>query len=334
MKMVSTCFRKTKLVCFLTITTLGMRAMNMSAIDNEQEVKRFRLGQRLGDSLVKGCVVFTGVIQSLGALEKEPGQTDEVRAMKTRTVNMKLTEWLYGQSDGDFTQLLFTGRPTMSKTSVGPWLAWEGVTLSVGGQLLVVRWAPLAHRPNWRGVPEDVALVVSDPSLFAGIHEAVAQHRQLERDPGDVAKAPQLLREKHDSLFTGYLLKYLMDGEGVRDVDKAALTLSGLLGHESVPEEGREAIARWLTSDFYRLQEPTRRAVSQTLIVSASADDASAAYPAVTALVRLCDLELLNLKPLLSHEHQHRIAENYRALRAQNRVEQGHPEFELQLGLR
>jgi hypothetical protein len=327
-------FRKSKLICFLTITAmLGMRAMNMSAIHNEQEIQRFRLGQRLGDALVKGCVVFTGIIQSLGELEKEPGEADARRALMTRNVNMKVTEWLYGQGNGDTLQLLYAARPAMSKTSLGPWLAWEGATLDVGAQLLVVRWAEHAPRPNW-GKPEDVAFVVSDRSLFTPMREAIAEHRRLERDPGAAAKTPQLLRDKQDSLFTGYLLTYLMDGEGVREVDKAAVMLSGLLGHESVSGEGREAIANWLTSNFYRLEESTRRAVTEALIASASADDASAANPALTVLARLCDLQMLNLKPILTQARQHKIVENYRAFRAQNKAEPGYPEFELQLGLR
>src|SRR6266852_831459 len=304
------CFRVSKLIWFRTVAILSVGAMGMYAQGSEQEMERFGLGQRLGDCLVKGCVVFTGITRSLGKLEKEPGVADERRAVMTRKVDIKVGEWLYGQGTGDTVQLLYAARPALTKTSLGPWSAWEGNSLDVGGQLLVVRWAKEAPRPSWLGKPEDVAFVVSDKSLFAPMREAIAQHRRFERNPDEVAKIPQLLRDKQDSVFRGYLLTYLMNGEGVRNVDKAADMLSGLLGHESVPGPGRAAIADWLASTFYRLAEPTRKAATEALVVSASADDARVANPALTVLVRLGDLQMLNLKPLLTQARQRKIVEN------------------------
>lgn len=306
----------------------------MYAQDSEREMERFGVGQRLGDCLVKGCVVFTGIIQSLGKLEKEPGVADEQRAVMNRKVGIKVGEWLHGQGNGDTVQLLYAARPAVSKTGLGPWLAWEGVSLNVGGQLLVVRWAKEAPRPSWLGKPDDVAFVVSDRSLFAPMREAISQHLRFERDRDEAAKIPQLLRDKQDSLVRGYLLTYLMNGEGVHNVDKAAAMLSGLLGHESVPGPGRAAIADWLASTFYRLAEATRKASTEALVVSASADDARIANPALTVLVRLGDLQMLNLKPHLTQARQRKIVENYHVFRTQNKVQQGHPEFEAQLGLR
>jgi hypothetical protein len=45
-------------------------------------------------------------------------------------------------------------------------------------------------------------------------------------------------------------------------------------------------------------------------------------------------MQMLTLKPFLTPDRQHRIAENYRAFRAQDKTQQGHPEFEAQLGFR
>lgn len=305
----------------------------MYAQDSDQETERFSLGQRLGDCLAKGCVVFTGVIQSLGALQKEPGEPDERRAVMTRKVDMKVGEWLYGPVKVASAQLIYAKRPEMSKTALGPWLAWEGATIEVGVQLLVVRWAPEAPRPHWMGQPEDVAFVVSDKSLFAPLREAIAQHLRFERAPGDAAKIPELLREKQDGLIRGYLLTYLIDVEGVRDVDKAAVMLTGLLSHPSLPEQGTEAIADWLASTFYRLAEPARKVTTEGLIVSASGDDTRSASPALSVLVRLGDMGMLQLKPLLTPTGQRKIVENYRTFQAKNH-EPGHPEFETQLGIK
>ena len=302
--------------------------------DSEREMERFGVGQRLGDCLVRGCVVFTGVVRSLGPLKPEPGEPDERRAVMTRTVDIKVSEWLYGQGTGDTVELLYAARPSLTKTGAGPWLAWEGVSLEVRGELLVARWAKEAPRPSWLGTPEDVALAASDRSLFAPVREAITRHRQFEHDPGEVAKTRQLLREKQDSVLKGYLLTYLMDGEGVRNVDRAAAILSGVLGYESLPGPARSAVADWLASTFYLLTEATRKAATEALVVSASTDDTGIANAALSVLVRLGDMQLLNLKPLLTPERERKIAENYRVFRAQEKTRQTHPEFELQLGLR
>lgn len=326
--------RHAALVCGLTATMLSVGATGMQPQDNEQSAVRFELGQRLGECLVRGCLVFTGVVQSLGTPQKEAGVADEARAVMTRTVDIKVGEWLYGQGSEQSVQLNHAVRPAVTKTSVGPWSAWEGVMLNVGGQLLVALWSADAPRPTWMGKPEDVAMVVSDASLFTAIRDAISQQRQFDRDPDEVSKAPQLLRDKSDVLFRAYLLTYLMEGESTRDVDKAAGILSGLLGQESISVQARSAVADWLASTFYRLSEPTRKAVTEALVVSANADDASVAHPALTVLVRLGDLQMLNLKPALTPARQQKIAENYRAFRAQNTPMQEHPEFELQLGVR
>ncbi len=328
------CLGKSKLFCFLTVAVVSLGAMKMNTQDNEQEIKRFEVGQRLGDCLVKGCMVFIGAIQSLGDLEKDPGEADEQRAVMTRKINLKVVDWLYGKQNGGTVQLVFAARPALTKTALGPWTAWEGVSLQVGGQLLVVRWAKEAPRPTWMGKPDDVAFVVSNKSLFGAMREAITQHRRFERDVGEVAKAPQLLRDKHDSLFSGYLLAYLMNGEGVRDVDKAAVLLSALLGYESMPAPGRAAIADWLVSAFYRLTEATRKSVTEALVVSASSDDTRVADSALIALVRLGDLKMLTLKPFLTPMRQKKMVENYRAFQKRTHLQTPSLEFEAQLGLR
>jgi hypothetical protein len=251
-----------------------------------------------------------------------------------RTVDIKVTEWLYGQVSGESVQLIQAVRPALTKTDDGPWRAWEGVTLNVGAPLLVVRWTAGAPRATWMGKPEDVAIVVSDTSIFPVIHDVIAQHQGFARDPDEVFKAAQLLRAKPDMLFTAYLLTYLMDGEGTRNVDKAARVLSSVLAQQMLAPRAHSLVADWLASAFYRLSEPARKSVTEALVASANADDASFAYPALNALVRLGDLKMLNLKPALTPASQRKIVENYRAFRAKSMVQQEHPEFELQLGVR
>src|SRR5512138_646357 len=100
-----------KAIRFLSLAILSVGALHMYAHDSEQEIERFVLGQRLGDCLVKGCVVFTGTIQSLGRLEKEPGVSDPRRAVMTRKVDLKVGAWLYGKRNVDNVQLLYAAAP-------------------------------------------------------------------------------------------------------------------------------------------------------------------------------------------------------------------------------
>jgi hypothetical protein len=109
--------------------------------------------------------------------------------------------------------------------------------------------------------------------------------------------------------------------------------LTRVLGHDAIPAPAQTAIAAWLTSGFYRLSEATRQTATESLVESAGADDSKIAEPALTVLIRLGDLQMLNLKPLLNPSRQRKIVENYRALRQQNKVPQS-PEFESQLTLR
>jgi hypothetical protein len=326
--------RKWTLGWVLTVAIASLGALHMDAQDSQRELERFEWGQRLGDCLVKGCAVFIGTIQSIGAVQKEAGEPDPQRAVMTRTVDMKVDQWLHGQRTGDTVRLLSAAPPAFSKTALGPWVPWEGITLGIGGQLLIVRWAKDAPRSTWLGVPEDVAIVSSDTSLFAPARAAIDQHHRFERDPGEVARIPQLLRDKEDPLIRGCMLTYLIDGEGVHNVDNAAVVLNRLLGHESVPRPGRAAIADWLAENFDRLGAATRKGTTEALVASATADDANVASPAVSAVVRLVDLQMLNVKPFLDPARQRKIVEHYRAFQAQHKGQPGHPEFESQLGIR
>lgn len=314
----------------------------MNPQDGEQQMARFAMGQRLGSCLVRGCVALVGTIQALGPVEQEAGEPDAQRAMMTRSVDIQVQEWLYrpGGDPGsplgaaEKVRVTHAAPPAMTKTSLGPWQAWQGARLDVGGPLLVLRWAGQAARASWRGKPEDVALAVSDAALQASLREAIAQHRRFERDASEITTAAALLRDKPDALFAGYLLTCVMDAEGVRDVDKAAPLLAGLLGHAALPGPARTLAADWLASSFYRLSPATRKSVTEALVVSASGEDAAIAQAALGALVKLGDQHLLDMRTWLTPMRLRKVTEHYRSGRAQRPAEAAHPEFEAQLGLR
>jgi len=306
----------------------------MYAQNTEHEMDQFAAGQRLGECLVRGCVVFTGVVQSVGDPQTEPGERDPKRAMTTRRVDVKVSEWLFGTPGGNSVQLLYAAAPEETKTAMGPWLPWQKVTVATGRELLVARWAGDAPRATWMGKPEDIALVVSDKARFGVIRDAITEHRRFEHTPSAVEAIPQLIRHRQDNLFAGYALTYLMEGEAARDVDRAATVLSQLIGDELLPHVGRVAIGAWLASTFYRFNNSVRQSSTQALVNAASADRATVSFPAVSALMKLANLQTLNL-PRFANDARHRkVVENYRAFLAQEKGQQASPELESRLGLR
>jgi hypothetical protein len=308
----------------------------MNAQNSQQDIEQFRLGQRVGDCLVKGCVTLLGTIASVGAPRQEPGESDPKRAVMYRDVRMTDIEWLHGKGETGDVQVQAASEPEFSKTGLGPWLAWQGVTLEAGAPLAVFRWTAAAPRPNWHGTWEDVALAVSDRRRFDAIRGAIVQHHRFQEQPGAIWAAVRLYQEqsKTDPLVKGYLLTYLMEAASVTHVDATAKVLAAFLGDEGLPNEGRPQIADWLAGSFYRLDEPARKTVAETLVASAGDDDQPIADAALTVLVRLSDLELLDMKAFLTPARQQKIATNYRGFKERTRTAQSPAKFESQLGVR
>jgi len=308
----------------------------MDAQDRQQDSSQFRLGRQLGDRLVKGCVALVGTIASVGAPRQEPGEPDPKRAVMYRDVRLTVTEWLHGKGEPGDVEVLAASEPEFSKTGLGPWRAWEGVTLEPGTPLLVLRWTAAAPRPNWHGTSEDVALAVSDQRRFDAIRQAIVQHHRFEQEPGAIWAAVRLFQAQTqaDPLVKGYVLTYLMDAASVAHVDATAKALAGLIAQqEGLPDEGRAAIADWLSGSFYRLDAATRKSVTETLVGAAAADDPAVASPALTVLVRLGDADLLDMKAFLTPARQQKMTSNYRAFQARTKGA-GHAGFESQLGVR
>jgi hypothetical protein len=314
--------------------TASLGAFGMEAQDRQQDIRQYRLGQQLGDCLVKGCVALLGTIASVGAPRQEPGEPDRERAVMYRDVRLSVTEWLHGKGESDDVQVLAASEPEHSKTGLGPWLAWEGVTLEPGAPLLVLRWTTDAPRPNWHGTWEDVALAVSDQRLFDPVRKAIDQHHRFQREPGEIAGAARLFQTSADVLFKAYVLTYLMDAASVDHLEVTAKVLAGLLGDRAVPAQGRAAIADWLGGSFYRLEDRARKAVTEVVVAAAAADDPAIADAALTVLVRVSDLDMLDMKAFLTPARQQTIATNYRAFQARTKAAQRHAAFESQLGLR
>jgi hypothetical protein len=314
--------------------------MTPTPVPPDMDLHRFSIGQRFGQCLVRGCTAFIGTVQSLGRPVKEPGEDDAQRAMMLRQVDLKVQDWLYRKEPAaatataaaQTTRVQHAAAPALSKTAVGPWSAWQGVRLEVGSALVVARWAATASRPSWMGQPDDVALAVSDKSLFPSLREVAAQQRQFERDPGLATAMATRLLEKKDPLLSGYLLAYLTEHESARDVERAAAALGELLAHPALPAPGLTLVIEWQASSFYRLSKTARAAAVDGLLTLAGGDDPARALPALRGLVRLADQKLLELPKSLAGPSRQKIVDAYRALQAKDKS--AHPEFEWQLGLR
>ena len=113
------CSTQRNLVRILTVAIAGLGVNGMNGQSTEHEMEQFATGQRLGECLVRGCVVFTGVVESVGDPHPAPGERDPQRAMITRTVNLKVSEWLFGTPSGSSVQLVSAARPQMTKTASG-----------------------------------------------------------------------------------------------------------------------------------------------------------------------------------------------------------------------
>lgn len=309
----------------------------MYAQNVNRGMEEFGLGRNVAAYLVKGCVIFAGTIQAVGEPEKEAGVDDDTRAMLTRRIDIRVDEWIYGEHrGGENIRLVYAARPIFTKTSLGPWSAWGGVDpsdLQVGRRLFVIRWAEQASRPTWLGKPQDIALVLPGKNLFASIRNIVATHTQLKQSPEEVEKALQLLREKKDPIFAGYLVTYLMEGESLRNVNEAATHLRSLLGNQHIPEPAWKDIADWFVSNFYRLSDETRKSVTETLVVAASSEDKKLAESGIAALIRLGDGKLLEMRPFLTPDRRGKLGENYRLFLSRGRAGRGQADFESQLGI-
>ena len=323
------------LIWFAAIATMSVGALRMDAQDRQPETRRFRLGQQVGDCLLKGCSAVVAAIESVGPPEKEPTEPDPERAVMFRKVTLMVRERLHGSENRDSIQVLAATRPQFSKTNQGPWNAWEGVNVGVGANLLLVLWPDNASRPEWHGMPEDVALAVSDQGRIDAIRAAIEQHHRFQQEPGAIWAGVRLFQEqtKADPLVKGYVLTYLMTAASVDHLEATAKVLAAFLADPGVPDEGRPQIADWLASSFYRLEDPARKAVTELVVASAGADDPVMADAALTVLVRLSDLEMLDMKAFLTPPRQQKIAANYRAFQARTKGA-GHARFESQLGAR
>lgn len=306
----------------LPLLAIGLAgATNGQADASPQE---YAMGKTLGTCLVRGCVVFLGRIDAIGKPEPEPGAA-AARAMTLVRIDLTVTDWLYGKPEDASakTTVVETMKPHMTKTSDGPWSAWEGVSPKLSGQLLIARWEPTAERARWGNEPHDLAFVLSDMSLLSHVRQVTAEHARLLQQPERVKEAIRLLDSEGNAMLAGYLVSYLIERDVVLDADRAAVLISDLIDSSLVPDPERRQIADESISNFYRLSDSTRATVTKTLFTLATRKERGIYETAINALLRLQGMQMLVPSHQLAPRARKQLLANYNNLAEEGKVPAG-----------
>lgn len=298
--------------------------------------KIYLLGQRIGECLFRGCLVFTGVVRSAGELEAERGVPEEI-ASKRQRLQIAPEQLLWGDEGrwGDELTLTHYFEPSISKINPGPWTPWEGVQAVVGTRLLLALEVSETRKSRETGEPQ-IAAVVSDEQLSAEVRNLVARHAEFKQEPDKYRDAIEPLSQKPDDLFVGYLagyLKWTSAGGDQTAADRAALVRASLLNAKDLPRPARGQIALQLSRDFNHMSPPAKREAANLLLSAATSEEERIAAPAINALAWAAGDKLLDLGALLDAKRRRALAANYRAARASGAVGEAHPAFEAQLGI-
>lgn len=280
------------LLMILPLLAVGLAGTTNGQADASPQ--EYAMGRTLGTCLARGCVIFLGRVDAIGKPEPEPGVA-EGRATTFVRVGLTITDWLYGKPEDASvkTSVIETMKPHMTKTSDGPWSAWEGVSPKLGGQLLIARWEPTAERARRGNEPYDLALVLSDMSLLSRVRQVTAEHALLLQQPEKVKEAIQRLPSDGNAMLAGYLVSYLIERDVVLDVDRATVLISNLIDNRLVPDPERRQIADECISNFYRLSDSTRATVTKSLFTLATRKERGIYDPAIGALLRLQGMQML-----------------------------------------
>ena len=175
--------------------------------------------------------------------------------------------------------------------------------------------------------------MTTDNAQITAVREVVQQFDRLERNPGETAHVQDLLQKQTGPLMTGFLVGYLIDRDSVRDPNRADAVLSSLLGTSAVARLAGNDIANALAGDCYRLSDAARKTVAENLVATAAGTDHDVARYAFSALVRMANSGLVDMKTYITPARRERLAENYRTLLSEHRIPKASSSFETDLGV-
>ncbi|HEY6231937.1 MAG TPA: hypothetical protein VIW64_11780 [Pyrinomonadaceae bacterium] len=304
------------------------------ATSNRQRLE-FELGQKLGTALADNSSIVFGTVRGVLAPVRDAEGADAANTASSTKVQLAVDEWLWAAPEKKTTelQLLRLTPPERQKYDNGPWSAWKDAQVAAGNKLIVVLYPKQAGNRAYRGKPYDVALVVSDVSMFPAIREALYRHDRYLRNPGELAAAGAGLVSQ--PLLLGYTVSYLWRGGSYGNRDNEALALERLLENRELPEPAvsliKLTLPRFMSSELRSLSDATRRSLLESLVVAGANEDAKVATRAISVLLRLSDRNQLDIAPYLNPERQRKLAENYRASVEKKMIQQRNANFESQL---
>jgi len=295
----------------------------------------YRTGRRLADAVIRDASIVVGTVyQVVGPNGSRSPDLNE-RALSYEKVTLGIDEWLTSQPKAALPEIELKRVPLVMGIQYGSqWKGapWERVNLKVGARLLIAFIPGDSQAENLSEIG-NYTLVISDPSLFPAIREALTLHRRYLQSPKEVLNASDNLTSARHSVFVGYFVAYLWRGGSFGDPDAEALALGRLLANPGFPEMSSfyaaQALGRLMFSQSRPLSEATRRLLTEELVVAGVSIRPTIAKSALGLLLRLADKKQLNMRPFLTAERRRKLTQTYQTTLASEN--QRHPDFESQL---
>lgn len=286
-----------------------------SALAASEMETRFAKALTVARALDSGVNVAEIRVRGVGPLTLEPGVAPE-DAVRMRPLDLEVVTWLH-QSDSpppEAPRVSWCGVPERTKTSIGPWTAWQGIEPQSGATLGIGLWSAKAPRPTWRGRPADLAFAVAGPVQVERLRQIVSMHRQdlvAQRALFERFAAGQVEATPEDM---GYLLGCAIRQLAFEQPDAAAVLSLRLWERPATPLPARREIASWLTQSYYRLGAPVQTQVVSSLVGRALDAEDPVSLAALEAIARLVESEQVVLGETLAKDALRSLAERYRVL--------------------
>ena len=295
----------------------------------------YRIGRRLADAVIRDASIVVGTVRQVVGPDGNRSPDLNERALSYEKITLGVDEWLTGQPKAALPEIELKRVPLVMGIQYGSqWKGapWERVNLKVGARLLIAFIPENRQAENFSEI-DNYTLVISDPSLFPAIREALMWHQRYRQNPKEVLNASDILDSGQHSVFVGYLVAYLWRGSSFGDPDADALALGRLLANPGFPEMSSfyaaQALGRLMFSQSRPLSEATRRLLTEELVVAGVSNRPTIAKSALGLLLRLADKNQLNMGPFLTAERRRKLTQTYQTTLASGN--QRHPDFESQL---
>ncbi len=276
----------------------------------------YLIGQRLADSLLQQCSIFSGTIQSIESKESE----------QIKQVDFHIDNWLVGKriNNENDTKIVFS--TWVSKKAGRDENLLENVNLEKGGRLLVASC-------DENNTLNTYKLVVSEEKYFPDIREVIKYNNSKVTKDG-LLDVPQILKVQNNFVFAGYIIQYLWRLGITVNPNSSAIVLTELLGKDTIPKNAGGLVRGqldYLLSGENDLLPTTRETITEKLVEMGSSKNKEEAEQAIYVLVSLSQKNKINISPFLRKENLSSLNQNYKTLVKEKVAPQERKKFEEQL---